>query len=466
MNASQIHAEPLADTQAAVLLRQVALSQATRLARDGSYAAAEELLSGVLATERPDASVLDLLARIRVQQGALLDAESLWRKALQLDPNHLGASAGLERLRGEQRTPVWLQPVLVALIGFGAILCGVLALAWQTRHTAAANANLQQRVVEVVKAESRTAHQQVQGLLAEVQMLSSNQARAERSLGKIGDFSAKLDGWQDTQGALSAQVKDLQAEAKRLATQQEGLALSSSNQVDTLHRSFKQGLASVKADSGQQAELLQADVKRLAAQQEAGALAVRNQVTALRLTVDHERTLAKEIERHRAVNEKLQNDYDALAAKHERVLAQAGLMTNSPNMTIGVAGVRTSIEGRYMVVMFDEGVFDHGAHFKLGAKSTLQNVAVALAQAPQPLQVEVIGYADDDRAFLKWTAQWESSLALERAAAVVDNFIELGLFRPGNVSAVSGGDKRPFGSNSGQNRAKNRTVVLRVSFAH
>jgi flagellar motor protein MotB len=94
----------------------------------------------------------------------------------------------------------------------------------------------------------------------------------------------------------------------------------------------------------------------------------------------------------------------------------------------------------------------------------LQAVAKALAQVSTPLRIEVIGCADDDRAFKGWTARFEESLALGRATAVVDYFIELGLFEPKRLAALSGGaTNRPFPSDSAQNRARNRTAVLRLS---
>ena len=124
------------------------------------------------------------------------------------------------------------------------------------------------------------------------------------------------------------------------------------------------------------------------------------------------------------------------------------------------------VEGKSILLTFDEGLFDHGTHLKLGAKSRLQIVAKNLAQIQEPLHIEVVGYADDDRTFLQWTAEWESSLSFERAKAVADYFIELGLFHYENVSAVSGNVRnRPFPSDSSQNRAKNRTVVLRIDRA-
>jgi outer membrane protein OmpA-like peptidoglycan-associated protein len=75
----------------------------------------------------------------------------------------------------------------------------------------------------------------------------------------------------------------------------------------------------------------------------------------------------------------------------------------------------------------------------------------------------VIGCADDDRTLGCWTARFAESLALDRATAVVNYFIELGLLSPRRLAALSGGaTNRPFPSDMAQNRANNRTVVLRV----
>ncbi len=105
--------------------------------------------------------------------------------------------------------------------------------------------------------------------------------------------------------------------------------------------------------------------------------------------MDREQSLVTEIGRRRVENEQLQSNYRALAASDENLLVQAGLMTNPPSLSIGVAGVGTSPTGKYMMVTFDDGVFDHGSHFKLGAKSLLQKVAKALSQFSEPLQIEV-----------------------------------------------------------------------------
>jgi flagellar motor protein MotB len=53
---------------------------------------------------------------------------------------------------------------------------------------------------------------------------------------------------------------------------------------------------------------------------------------------------------------------------------------------------------------------------------------------------------------------------MERASAVVSYFIELGLFEPQKLSGLAGdSQKRPYASDSMQNRLRNRTVILRIA---
>src|SRR5688572_6058823 len=84
-----------------VALGQLLQARAVELARAGHYASAEALLA-----DMPDrdasASAVDLLARIRAQQGRLSEADSLWRQALRLDPGNDTFRAGLERVHALQ----------------------------------------------------------------------------------------------------------------------------------------------------------------------------------------------------------------------------------------------------------------------------------------------------------------------------------------------------------------------------
>jgi type VI secretion system protein ImpK len=90
------------------LIFQVLLSKATELARAGYYTEAESSLSEMIQGKIQKPAFLDLLARIRAQQGKLLDAKSLWTQASRLDPTNEAYKAGLERIERVQSRPLWV----------------------------------------------------------------------------------------------------------------------------------------------------------------------------------------------------------------------------------------------------------------------------------------------------------------------------------------------------------------------
>jgi len=76
---------------------QIVASRATELARAGRYDDAEALLKDLVPVGLPT-TALDLLARIRAQQGRLAEAKALWVQLSQLDPCDQAAQAALGRI--------------------------------------------------------------------------------------------------------------------------------------------------------------------------------------------------------------------------------------------------------------------------------------------------------------------------------------------------------------------------------
>jgi flagellar motor protein MotB len=439
MSTSLTSPPSLLGDEASRLLDEFAISEATELAREGAYDRAESLLRPLV--ERPDSPIssLDLFARVCAQQGRLGEAARWWQKVLDRDPGNASAQAALTRANAMQRRPVWLQTVWPMLVGVAVLLCITLVLTWQSRRQNAANAQLQQQLTELAKAEAATGRQQVESVLAQVEAISTGQAKAEKMLAALANFNGKLDSW--------AQAQETQAQA-------------SSNQVQAFTRDF----AMAKADFEQRLNALQADNTRLAAQQDAATQGLSNQVAALRSSVDREKMLAAEIKERQTAAEKLQADYRALEIHRDTLARKLEVVVRPPSVSINVPGVTTSVSGNEIVVGFEGGLFDHGTYFKLGTKERLLAVAKILSQSPEPLRIHLVGFGDDDRAFLKWTAQWESSLSLERATSVANYIVQLGLIQPANITvAGSTAEIRPYASDSARNRARNRTVVLRVS---
>jgi len=439
-----MNSEPLAMNQVATLLQQVKFSQAVRLAREGSYSAAEEHLNKLLDENADDVATLDLLARIYAQQGRLGEAARLWQKVLEKEPNNADAQAALTRVNALQRRPVWLQTIWPVVVGACILVCVAIVTARQARQQEALNEGIRREIARLVEKETLSGKQQMESLLGQITELKSAQAQAAGRL-------AKFDNWEAAQGAILEQLTQIQAQAKRLTSLQESLVQISSNQMDIMR----------------EVETLHADAKRLVEKYEAGNGILSNQIAALRVEMDNGRALTGELEQQRAAMEKLKADYQTLAVNHEALLKQIAGSSTPPAINFAVPGVRASTSGQEVVLIFDEGLFDRGVHFKPGAQARLLAVSKALSQSPEPLNIQVVGFADDERGLLKWTAQWESSLALARASTVVEHFIKLGLLQKQRLSAVVGDcQKRPFASDSVQNRLRNRTVVLRVSIDH
>ncbi len=137
------------------LIEQTTLAEAADLARAGRFQEAESLLAGLLQGKGTSIPVLNLLARIRSQQGRLAEAESLWKQGLQADPLNEACLAGIYRIAHMQR-PFWLVFGMKVLTGAVAIIIlsyGIWAL-WNAMHGLASQAkvtaNMQQQTLAQV----------------------------------------------------------------------------------------------------------------------------------------------------------------------------------------------------------------------------------------------------------------------------------------------------------------------------
>ena len=338
-----------------------------------------------------------------------------------------------------------LQAVWPVCVGALVVICCVLALVWLAHSEALANTRIQHQEPEISKAYREAAQQLVQSLLAEVSVLNSNQADFAASQAHIGAGLAKLS-IIDVQ--LASMVSNQADATRRLAAAQTTLAQETTNLVASLRQSFQQGLAETANQGRADTAKLQSEVADLG--------------TSLGRTF--QQGLAESASQSRADTAKLQSKVAEVAANNKALLDRLSGPTNAPNIFLALPGVRTKTLGNSILLSFDDGLFLHSTCFRPEAKSRLQAVAKALAQVSPPLRIDVIGCADDNRFFGSWTARFEESLALERATAVVNYFIELGLFAPKRLAALSSScANRPFPSDTVQNRAKNRTAVLRIS---
>ncbi|MGC8990873.1 MAG: hypothetical protein ACP5MD_12200, partial [Verrucomicrobiia bacterium] len=190
-----------------------------------------------------------------------------------------------------------------------------------------------------------------------------------------------------TQTAMSDRVAEIQNETRRLASIRESPPLVASNQISRIETAFERQLAAVKNGFEQQTDALRADWQKLVKQRETDAQLMSNQIAALRVAVDRERALAAELESSRATADKLESDYRALAAEHQTVLMKAGIPPRPPSLPAEIPGVSISVQGKSTVLVFHEGLFDHGTHFRPGAKERLMAVGRTISQSPDAVRI-------------------------------------------------------------------------------
>lgn len=107
------------------LLDQMTLARAAELARARHYAEAEEVLSAGNEETNYGPVTLDLLARMRAQQGRLAEAEKLWARASLLDPANPAYALALRRavaLRHGSGRPIIVLLSLVACVIISALV--------------------------------------------------------------------------------------------------------------------------------------------------------------------------------------------------------------------------------------------------------------------------------------------------------------------------------------------------------
>ncbi|GAB3976674.1 hypothetical protein V1634_27620 [Plantactinospora veratri] len=175
---------------APALSTDLALSRATAAARRGDLDGAAEAL---VALDGDEPAVLDLLARIRAQQGRWREADECWAAVQAIDPGHEGAAAGRRAvaaiLAGDRRARPVAPPVRLAAAG--AVVVAVVAgtvvvlpsLSASPPARPAASVTTPTPDAAALDAERRRAAE-LQGRLAQIE---AEQAAAARAL------AARLD---------------------------------------------------------------------------------------------------------------------------------------------------------------------------------------------------------------------------------------------------------------------------------
>lgn len=108
------------------LLSKALLPKAAELARAGKYLEAECLLEHLIQEGNELPAIFDLMARIRAQQGRLLEAQSYWADAIQLSNSKDIYRAAIKRIEHLQTRPLWIGKIRQLILGLVILLCLIL----------------------------------------------------------------------------------------------------------------------------------------------------------------------------------------------------------------------------------------------------------------------------------------------------------------------------------------------------
>lgn len=195
-------------TQLAALLRQGPLIQAARLARAGQLEAAASLLHEAERPSKPDVTALDLLARIRVQQGACLEAERLWQRVLELEPANTAAIAAISRLHRGQRAILWRMPAIMALVAVVSLFSAFTVIYSVTTRSA----NQLQAIQEVLSRE----HTEISNLRDLASNIIAQNKGIQTNISHSTEVEANINS--DLQ-ALKQAIESIEKHSEEVATQ-------------------------------------------------------------------------------------------------------------------------------------------------------------------------------------------------------------------------------------------------------
>lgn len=345
------------------------LSRAADLARAGHHAAAEQALAPLLERPAPARAAWDLMARVCAQQGRWAEAAAWWRRLLAVDPQNAAARAGLDCLERLQRRALRLGPwrSVVLGAGVGILALGLLFLAMRALH--------QRDRFLALPLEAAIARQE-----------SSVQRQIESLAGRIED------------------LRNLAAPALAPAVATNPATPVSPDRLETL----EQHVARLVADAGllrDRAALIDARLARLTSTQEENA-----------------RTLERYWQEFLARSTPpAAPSPPAAPAPAAALPAPAPALRAPPVLTEIAAGVRIQAESEWLVITFDEELFEHGVRFRPSGRKLLESTAFALARTGSPLDIEVIGWDKAGPSPRSGVASPEAyRIGLQRAAAVAD----------------------------------------------
>jgi len=134
-----------------------------------------------------------------------------------------------------------------------------------------------------------------------------------------------------------------------------------------------------------------------------------------------------------------------------------------PDVRIAVPGVSLKPDGSALVVAFDEGLFKNGSVLKPKARILLASVGRQLQPHAGRIAVAVIGHTDNWPMPPGRRYRDNAALGLARAAVAVEHLRAIAHLPTSMLSAAAADEATtPYPNDTPVNRARNRTVVMRI----
>ena len=133
-------------------------------------------------------------------------------------------------------------------------------------------------------------------------------------------------------------------------------------------------------------------------------------------------------------------------------------------LALKVPGAKVKSEGDVRIVTFESGIFLGGVRLSPGGRRMLDGLGKQLAPYGKRLTVTVIGCTDNVPINVGGRFENNQDLGLARANEVARHLQQAAGLPASVFQTVSYGERwSPYPNNTPQNRAKNRTAVLRIS---
>jgi len=135
-----------------------------------------------------------------------------------------------------------------------------------------------------------------------------------------------------------------------------------------------------------------------------------------------------------------------------------------PNLNRRIAGVSLRNEKQQVAIFFSLGLFARNARLKPEAEELLTELGSQLSHQITDLDVTVVGHTDDTPIRSGRRYRDNAALGLIRAVTVAE-FLKTTSNLPLEAisSRGSGEEEAPFPNDSRENRARNRSVTIRIS---